>query len=233
MNPSFKYCLEEYMITKKSQAQNTILMRAEEVLWNLILVLMVFHQFGQLLEWIMLENWFKWIKAQWVQFATFYIEDNVYNSTFLDSYSVFARVWGNYSTSVMIVFRAQTLSALSSCPPLQANHSQQCRLGPCAKYFTFVIITNQHYTIHQLCQKFWQNTTPFYVLFLHLCTFPRTASAAAQSSCFLMHLTVSRAFIAFIMFDFLIFFHLWNGHQGGPSASLCTVEHHLVEGALH
>ena len=32
MNPSFKYCLEEYMITKKSQAQNTILMRAEEVL---------------------------------------------------------------------------------------------------------------------------------------------------------------------------------------------------------
>ena len=101
----------------------------------------------------------------------------------------------------MIVFRAQTLSALSSCPPLQANHSQQCRLGPCAKYFTFVIITNQHYTIHQLCQKFWQNTTPFYVLFLHLCTFPRTASAAAQSSCFLMHLTVSRAFIAFIIFD--------------------------------
>ena len=126
---------------------------------------------------------------------------NVYNSTFLDSYSVFARVWGNYSTSVMIVFRAQTLSALSSCPPLQANHSQQCRLGPCAKYFTLVIITNQHYTIHQLCQKFWQNTTPFYVLFLHLCTFPRTASAAAQSSCFLMHLTVSRAFIAFIIFD--------------------------------
>ena len=231
MNPSFKYCLEEYMITKKSQAQNTILMRAEEVLWNLILVLMVFHQFGQLLEWIMLENWFTWIKAQWVQFATFYIEDNVYNSIFLDSYSVFARVWGNYSTSVMIVFRAQTLSVLSSCPPLQANHSQQCRLGPCAKYFTLVIITN--ITPFISCAKsFGRTQLPFMCYFYTCALFPELPlpqHSRHVSSC------TSPSLAPSLHLSYLTqaLFHLWNGHQGGPSASLCTVEHHLVEGPLH
>ena len=96
---------------------------------------------------------------------------NVYNSTFLDSYSVFARVWGNYSTSVMIVFRAQTLSALSSCPPLQAIHSQQCRLGPCAKYFTLVIITN--ITPFISCAKsFGRTKLPFMCYFYTCALFP-------------------------------------------------------------
>ena len=86
------------------------------------------------------------------------------------------------------VVRVHTWFALSSYPLLPGGRSQQCRPGLCAK-FSPKVVNKAHVELHL-----------YFLLFLHLWSFPSTASSMAQSSCFLIHLTVSRACIASVTF---------------------------------